>query len=165
MTKVFVSIGSNIEREKNILSGIATLDAHFGPLIQSSIYESLAFGFEGPNFYNLVVGFDTGLSLLDVHSLLKAIELEHGRPIDSPSFVSRTLDLDLLLYGDLISNENGIELPRSDIFKYAFVLCPLAEIAGNLYNPQFKKCYRDLWRDFAKRDPEVWKVSLEGVSA
>lgn len=165
MTKVYVSIGSNIKRDKNILSGISSLDANFGPLIQSSIYESPAYGFKGANFYNLVVGFDTGLSVQDVHSQLKAIELQHGRPIDSPSFVSRTLDLDLLLYGDLVSNDGDIELPRSDILKYAFVLCPLAEIAGDLYNSQNKKCYRDLWRDFAKRDPEVWMVNLEGVHA
>ena len=61
---------------------------------------------------------------------------------------SRTLDLDLLLYGEVMSSGNGIELPRDDVLSYAFVLGPLAEIAPALKHPVVQRTFAELWNEF-----------------
>ncbi len=149
MRRVYISIGSNIERDTSIRSGVAALREHFGGLTLSTVYESRAVGFEGDDFYNLVAGFDTALDAVAANSVLRDIEHRHGRVRGGSGFSSRTLDLDLLLYGDLVSCENGLALPRGEITKYAFVLCPLAEIAGQMRHPVSGASYADLWRAFA----------------
>ncbi|MBI3345204.1 MAG: 2-amino-4-hydroxy-6-hydroxymethyldihydropteridine diphosphokinase [Gammaproteobacteria bacterium] len=162
MTRVYVSVGSNIEREHNIRSGLAALRKRFGGLTVSSIYESNSYGFEGDNFYNLVVGFDSDQ---DVHSVVRAlqdIEDRHGRVRSGPRYSSRTLDLDLLVYGDLRLHESGLVLPRPDILKRAFVLGPLAEIAGELKHPIAGKTYAELWDAFGKSRHGIWRVVMEG---
>jgi 2-amino-4-hydroxy-6-hydroxymethyldihydropteridine diphosphokinase len=133
---VYVGVGSNIDRETNIRDGIHTLQEKFGKLTISSVYESKPFGFEGDNFFNLVVGFDTALSLEMVASTLREIEFQYGRERQEQRFLSRTLDLDLLLYGDLIRHDDDFDLPREDVKAYSFVLCPLAEIVGDLRHPE-----------------------------
>lgn len=158
MTRVYVSVGSNIEREHNIHSGLAVLRKRFGDLTVSSVYESNSYGFEGDNFYNLVVGFDSDG---DVHSVVRAlqdIEDRHGRERSGPRYSSRTLDLDLLIYDDLQLHEPGLVLPRPDILKRAFVLGPLAEIAGELEHPVAGKTYAELWDAFDKSRHTIWRV-------
>ncbi len=163
MTHVYVSVGSNIEREHNIRSGLAALRKHFGDLTVSSTYESKAYGFEGDNFYNLVGGFDSDEDLYSVVRALQDIEDRHGRVRSGPRYSSRTLDLDLLIYGDLQLHEPGLILPRPDILKRAFVLGPLAEIAAGLKHPVAGKTYAELWSAFDKSRYSIWRVVLEGV--
>ncbi|WP_022948109.1 2-amino-4-hydroxy-6-hydroxymethyldihydropteridine diphosphokinase [Methylohalobius crimeensis] len=151
MPKTFVSIGSNLEREEHIPQALAELEETFGPLSVSSVYESEAEGFEGPPFYNLVVGFDTELSRPAVLEKLKEIEHNHGRGPQSRKFASRTLDLDLILYGDLIlekPDSDRLQLPREDILRYAFVLEPLNEITPERRHPVTGKTYRAHWQAF-----------------
>ncbi|MBN2699985.1 MAG: 2-amino-4-hydroxy-6-hydroxymethyldihydropteridine diphosphokinase [Methylothermaceae bacterium] len=151
MPKTFVSIGSNLEREQHIPQALVELEEIFGPLSVSSVYESEAEGFEGPPFYNLVVGFDTELSRPAVLEKLKEIEHNHGRGPQSRKFASRTLDLDLILYGDLIlekPDSDRLQLPREDILRYAFVLEPLNEIAPERRHPVTGKTYRAHWQEF-----------------
>lgn len=155
---VYVGIGSNIERERNIPSGLEALRERFGDLAVSSIYESKALGFEGANFYNLVVGFATSEDVLAVARALQEIEARHGRVHHSLRYASRTLDLDLLLYDDLITREHGLVLPRPEILKHAFVLLPLAEIAGHLRHPLTGQTYEDLWQSFDKTGQALWPV-------
>ncbi|HLA75305.1 MAG TPA: 2-amino-4-hydroxy-6-hydroxymethyldihydropteridine diphosphokinase [Gammaproteobacteria bacterium] len=162
MERVYISIGSNIEREHNVPSGLAALRAHYGKLITSTVYESKAYGFAGDNFYNLVAGFDTADDLAGVIETLQAIEQQHGRVRNGPRFSSRTLDLDLLLYGNLVMQLPGLTLPRPEILKRAFVLLPLAEIAPELTHPVTGKTYRMLWEEFDKTDQEIWPVELAG---
>lgn len=150
MTRCYVSIGSNIERETAIPSGLKALEQIFGHLIVSSIYETEPVGFTGDPFYNLVAGFDTGFDVKTVANQLRTIEINHGRPPDSKKFSSRKLDLDLILYGDAVINENSIQLPRKDIENYAFVLEPLAEIAPTLLHPELKISYAELWEMMPK---------------
>lgn len=164
VTKVFVSIGSNLERERHILEALAELKESFGRLSVSSVYESEAEGFEGPPFYNLVVGFDTSLALEKVLERLKEIERRHGRDPQSRKFASRTLDLDLILYGDLILKDpksGRLLLPREDILRYAFVLEPLAEIAPNLPHPVSGKTYRALWQTFDRHRVRQKRLPLK----
>ena len=148
MTQVFISIGSNIDREKNIRAAIQALTGRFGKLQLSSVYEADAVGFDGEPFLNLIVAFDTDKTASQVDLLLDEIEKQNGRTPEQKKFNPRTLDLDLVLYGDYVSQDPDLEIPRSEITRYAFVLEPLAEIAGELKHPVLKQRYDQLWQDF-----------------
>lgn len=140
----FVSVGSNVEKEKNIVAGLNSLCETFGKLTISPIYETIAVGFAGEDFYNLVVGFESDLSAQEIFELLRELEFKHGRLQNSQKFSSRTLDLDLLLYGDQVIENETLKLPRSDIEKYLFVLQPLSDIAPNLRHPILQKTYAEM---------------------
>ena len=147
MGKVFVSIGSNIDREKNIRAGIDALKKTFGELILSPVYETEAVGFDGDPFYNLVAAFETELNPYQVNDALHQIEEDNGRDRSDPKLSSRTLDIDLLLYDDLIINDGKLQIPRDEIEKYAFVLKPLVDIAENVIYPITGKNLEELWLD------------------
>jgi 2-amino-4-hydroxy-6-hydroxymethyldihydropteridine diphosphokinase len=158
MAHVWVSIGSNIEREKNIALALELLAAQYGPIEQSSVYESDAVGFDSEPFYNLVVGFVTEESPQDLQAQLHAIEARSGRMRNS-TLAARTLDLDLLLYDDLVVDAGGLMLPRDDITRYAFVLYPLAELAPDERHPVSGRRYADHWADFADdKQPSLRRV-------
>ena len=147
MARVYVSIGSNIDREQNIDAALRELAAAYQELEQSSVYESDAVGFDSAPFYNLVVGFRTDDSPHAIQDSLHAIENRHGR-LRTAALSARTLDLDLLLYDDLVMSEGKLVLPRNDIDRYAFVLAPLAEIAGTALHPVTGISYAELWAAF-----------------
>jgi 2-amino-4-hydroxy-6-hydroxymethyldihydropteridine diphosphokinase len=160
--RVYVSIGSNIEREQNIRSAIQALQRRYGTLAISSVYETRAVGFDGDNFLNLVVGFDTGDSPETVRATLARIEHEHGRRRDgAPRFSARTLDLDILLYGDLIRHEGGIDVPRAEIRQQAFVLAPLAELTPDTRHPETGETYQTMWEGFTDKSTVLRTVPLE----
>ncbi|MGZ5010662.1 MAG: 2-amino-4-hydroxy-6-hydroxymethyldihydropteridine diphosphokinase [Methylobacter sp.] len=150
MTRGYISIGSNIDKDKHIPASLSALEQAFGELTTSSIYESEPVGFTGDVFYNLVVGFDSDLEVKAVAKQLRQIELDNGRTPDSRKFAARTLDLDLILYGDLIVNDGRLQIPRNEIEHYAFVLEPLAEIAPTLKHPISHLSYAELWDKFDK---------------
>ncbi|UCB56096.1 MAG: 2-amino-4-hydroxy-6-hydroxymethyldihydropteridine diphosphokinase [Thiotrichales bacterium] len=150
MVRIYISLGSNIDRESNTRAGIDALRERFGELVLSSVYESEAVGFEGDAFYNMVIACDVGEDVHTTNRVLAEIEDAHGRDRSGPRFSSRTLDLDLLLYDDLVLDENGLRLPREEILKNAFVLWPLAEIAPELVHPLAGKTYGELWAAFDK---------------
>ncbi|CAD6877528.1 2-amino-4-hydroxy-6-hydroxymethyldihydropteridine pyrophosphokinase (EC 2.7.6.3) [Methylomonas albis] len=154
----FISIGSNIDKEIHIPSSLTALRDLFGELTISSIFESEPVGFVGDSFHNLVVQFESDLSAKEVAKLLKQIELDHGRSRESQKFSARTLDLDLILYGEQIISDGRLQIPRDEIERYAFVLEPLAEIAPNATHPISKCSYKDLWRDFDKHDLRQTKI-------
>jgi 2-amino-4-hydroxy-6-hydroxymethyldihydropteridine diphosphokinase len=158
LARVYVSVGSNIDRERNIASAITALEKAFGPLQRSRTFESQAEGFAGDPFYNLVVGFDTEQSPRQVGDTLNAIEDAHGRDRSSGKCSSRTLDLDLLLYDDLVVDEDGLHLPRREILEYAFVLKPLAEIAGDRKHPVTGFAFAVIWDHFDPTAQPVWPV-------
>lgn len=162
MVRVYIGVGSNIDAKQNIRNGIHALRERFGELFISPVYESEAVGFTGDNFYNLVIGFDSDETYDDLTAALHEIETRFGRKRNTGHMSSRTLDLDLLLYGDLVIEEDNLKLPRGDITEYAFVLKPLAELAGNLLHPVLKRSYRDLWSTFDRSDQKLWRVDLDG---
>ncbi|KFI24065.1 2-amino-4-hydroxy-6-hydroxymethyldihydropteridine diphosphokinase [Nitrosococcus oceani] len=161
MARAYISIGSNINRENNIRAGVNALRCSYGPLIISRVFESEAVGFQGDNFYNLVVGFDTDEAPRIITRALHEIEQACGRKRDGPRFGPRALDLDLLLYDNLVIDEPGLQVPRDDTLDYAFVLQPLAEIAPHLPHPVLSKRYADLWAAFDKPSNRLWPVKLE----
>ena len=165
----YISIGSHIELEHHVRSGVQTLRKVFGELALSSVYDSRSVGFEGAAFYNLVAGFTTLMSPVQVVATLREIEDGHLRRRDGPRFSSRTLDIDLLLYDDQVVNEDRLSLPREEILCNAFVLQPLAEIAPTLRHPVVTKTYAELWQAFDQRSQQLtrldsfdWALLAEG---
>lgn len=162
MARAYVSIGSNMRRRANVGSALRSLEEAFGPLERSRVYESQAVGFAGEPFYNLVVGFDTELTPQALVEQLRAIEEAHGRERGPDKFAPRTLDLDLLLYDDLVLKEGRLQLPRDEITRFAFVLRPLAELLPEGRHPVSGESYGELWRAFDATDQPLWPVELEG---
>ena len=154
MPRVWVSVGSNIERERSIRAALWELDRLFGDLVISPVYETEAVGFEGDAFFNLVVGFDSDRRPGELHGLLREVEARHGRRRDGAKFSARTLDLDVLTYGNEVTDEGGKPLPRDEIEKYAFVLLPLADVAPEERHPQLDLTYRELWKQFEQSHTE-----------
>lgn len=145
---MFVSVGTNIDREANLRRALAALGERFGDLQVSPVYESAAQGFDGDPFYNLVIALRSAEGAEAVLAALKRIERAHGRRPGAARFAPRTLDLDLLTYGDLVGEVSGLRLPRADILRYAFVLRPLAELAPRARHPALGTSYDALWRAF-----------------
>ena len=100
MTDVYVSIGSNIDREKYVHTAVKSLEENFGQLTLSSVYETEAIGFAGDPFLNMVVSFNTDMQPKQIDLILDAIEKANGRTPECKKFSARALDLDLILFGN-----------------------------------------------------------------
>ena len=145
MARAWLSLGSNVEPEKNLPAAIAELRARFGDILVSPAYRFPAVGFEGPDFVNLAVGIDTDLEPQALNDWLHALEDRHGRRRDVPRYSSRTLDVDIVLFGDLvITGTQNLEVPRAELTQ-AFVLQPLADIASAAIHPTLHKSIGQLW--------------------
>ena len=141
--EIFLSLGSNIEPEKNIDFAKDQLQIRYGKLLISSIYKTKAVGFKGDDFLNLVIKASTSDSPEIVIDFLHYIEKQTGREIGTGQFNSRTLDIDLLLYGDLI--DASLNLPRDEILEYDFVLEPLVEIFPEGKHPIENRSYKEIF--------------------
>lgn len=142
MTRVYISLGSNIEPEFNICACLAAVYAKFGDLRCSTIYQTAAVGFAGESFLNAVLSFETALASLELKAWLKQLEIQQGREHSTQKFSARTLDVDLLLYADWIQPTQ--KLPHPDILHYTFVLQPLAELAPEQKHPILGKTFANL---------------------
>ena len=163
MSQAFLSIGSNIERQRYISACLDALQVQFGELLISSVYESEAVGFDGDPFYNLVVGIETELALPQLFSLLRRIEHDNDRCRNAIKFSARTLDIDILTYDDFVGefrldDGSGGELPRDEILTNAFVLQPLAEIAPEHLHPESRLSYAELWQRYDKSRQQDEKI-------
>lgn len=158
MALIYISIGSNIERDLHISAAYLELSALFGEIRCSAVYESEAVGFDGDTFYNLVAEATTDLSVADCVAAFKAIEQKYGRPAKSPKFCGKRLDLDLLTYEQLVC-KTPVELPRDEISKNAFVLLPLSELAPEQIHPLTGFSYQQMWRDY-KENQKLWPIEF-----
>ena len=143
MHQVFVSIGSNINPKENIKIAKGFLNKLFD-CKYSSLYNTNAEGFEGNDFINCVVGFETNLLATELQKHLKKIELKMGRTENQKGMSNRVIDLDMILYGDNVFQEDDIDIPSKGIEDYLFVLEPLAEIAGDLKHPISKRSFSSM---------------------
>ncbi|CAA0095173.1 2-amino-4-hydroxy-6-hydroxymethyldihydropteridinepyrophosphokinase [Zhongshania aliphaticivorans] len=159
MADVFLSLGSNTARYRHLTIALDSLTELFGPLKLSRVYESESVGFRGSLFLNMAVGFSTDMPLSELAVQMRAIELNNGRQLDALKFSPRTLDIDILSYGELCGYHAGIELPREEILYNAFVLLPLSELAPNHRHPLDGRSYQELWRAYAS-DQKLWPVSF-----
>ena len=146
MQQVFVSIGSNIDPRNNIEEARIILGNLFDCTF-SGLYETRAEGFEGNDFINSVVGFETDLQLTELRDKLKQIEKKMGRTDIQKGMSDRIIDLDIILYGDQVIEDDDFDIPSKDIENYLFVLEPLAEIAGALHHPILNNTYSEMLID------------------
>ncbi len=146
MARVFVSIGSNIDRERSVRFGVQALKDQYADLRLSPVYETAAVGFDGDDFLNLVASFETDDAPQAVIQSLHDIEAACGRERTGPKFSSRTLDIDLLLFDDLDLHGQGLNIPRDEITRYAFVLKPLVDLVPDQLHPQLGQSYLSLWQ-------------------
>lgn len=159
--EVALSLGSNIDRYRHISGALDALAEAFGELLCSPVYESEAVGFDGSAFLNSVVLVRTHLPLADIVPLLKRIEDDHGRNRSGPKFSPRTLDIDVLTYGDVVGELDGIELPRAETAQNAFVLKPMADILPDTRLPGSDQSYSELWAAYPKDRQKLWPVAFQ----
>jgi 2-amino-4-hydroxy-6-hydroxymethyldihydropteridine diphosphokinase len=162
MPEVFVAAGSNIRPRAHLRRAIAALAAAWPGLRVSRAWSNAAVGFVGDDFINLVVAFETDEPLAQVLGRLKAVEEASGRERGAPKWAARTLDLDLLLYGELVGRFSGAQLPRADLAERAYVLGPLAELAPQREHPLLGETLGALWERFDRSTHALREVSLEG---
>ena len=161
MALLALSLGSNIDAPNNIRKAVRALRHEFDALKCSSVYESEAIGFVGANFLNLVAIIETTADLSSISSFLKLLEDRFGRNREQPRFSARTLDVDILFYGDEKTKSDEIELPKEEITQYAFVLQPLAELLPDRIHGFTGLTYADLWDEFDQSNQQLWKVDFD----
>ena len=148
MPKVYVAAGSNIDPQANLAQAQFELARIFGSLTVSPWYRNAAVGFVGQDFINFVFGFETALDVHDIQLQLRAVESLCGRPPNAPKWAPRAMDLDILLYGDLVLDEPQLQLPRPDLLVRPYMLGPLADIAPQLPHPTQGCSIAQLWAAF-----------------
>lgn len=146
MPVVYLGLGSNLRPEENLRLGISELDRRFDLQKVSSVYRNQSLGFDGDDFLNLVAVVVTELKAAEINLELEEIHDLAGRMRGTDAFVSRTLDIDLLLYGNEILVQPRV--PRADVLEYSFVLGPMAEIAPDLVHPVTGKSIAQHWAEF-----------------
>jgi 2-amino-4-hydroxy-6-hydroxymethyldihydropteridine diphosphokinase len=161
MNDVYVAAGSNVQPEKYLARALRELAAAYGPVTLSPAYRNQAVGFEGDDFINLVVGFRTEDEVATVRQQLQKVEASCDRPANAPKWAPRTMDLDILLFGDLVSDEPGLKIPRPDLIKRPYMLKPMADIAPDVRHPTLGKTMRELWSSFEGAEHSMVEVYLD----
>lgn len=144
MITAYIGVGTNIDREQHAKVAYNELQQLGEDLVVSPIYECEPIGFSSQNFYNFVITLRTALSLEEFSHRLREIEFKWGREENAQKYQDRTLDLDIVLFGELISTQKP-ELPRSDIYKYPFVTKPLYDLNPHLVIPGDGRTVADIW--------------------
>jgi 2-amino-4-hydroxy-6-hydroxymethyldihydropteridine diphosphokinase len=165
VTQVLVAAGSNVEPLANLRRALDALARHYPTVRRSTAYRNRAVGFEGEDFINLVVGFETDD---DVHAVIEHLheaETLCGRARHAPKWAPRSMDLDILLFGDRVCDEPGLVLPRPDLVRRAYMLGPAAEIAPDTLHPTLRVTLAELWRNFAQGEHPMAAVELEWVAS
>jgi len=160
MASVYLGLGSNELPEENLRLAIRELRSRYGDLILSSVYQSTAVGFAGADFLNLVVRLQSDDSPLEICTEIELIHNLAGRVRGSDKWESRTLDIDLLLYNDLVRDERPVHVPREDILQFSFVLRPLAEIAPDQVHPVTGKTFDAHWQAFDTESQPLKETSV-----
>ena len=146
MTTVLLSLGSNVQPRRHLYAAVAALAEHFGAITVSPAYRTAAVGFDGPAFLNNAVSIETDMELDALDAWAHALEDLHGRDRSGPRFSDRTLDIDVVFYGDLIVEGPGhLRIPRPEL-KHAFVIKPLADIAPDFVDPVSGLTLQALWQ-------------------
>lgn len=157
---VALGLGSNREARENLAACLDALLLRFRDMATSSVFRSRAAGEAGgADYLNMVVAFECELTLPELHAFTKDVERKLGRGRDAEGAVS--IDIDILLYGELTGRHAGIELPRPQLLEAAWVLWPLAQVAGRRRHPLLKQTYKELWEHFAGDRSGITAVDFE----
>jgi 2-amino-4-hydroxy-6-hydroxymethyldihydropteridine diphosphokinase len=148
VTLAYVSGGSNLDAEGNLVLAARALKARHPGTRFSRCYRNTAIGFEGPDFINFVAEVPVAGTPALLKGELECIETQCGRTRDAPKWAPRGMDLDILLFGDVVQDVQGLKLPRPDLIRWAFMLGPLAELAPDLPHPTAGATIGELWARF-----------------
>jgi len=147
---VLVAAGSNVDPERNLRTAVGLLAARYPGLRCSRAWRNAAVGFAGEDFVNLALAFTTTDDLHEVIRHLQAAEAACGRERAAPKWAPRSMDLDILLYGEKVLAEPGLTLPRPDLVRRPYMLGPAAELAPQLRHPTDGRTLAELWAAFDK---------------
>ena len=160
MTRVYVAAGSNVQPASNLVRALNELRQHFPDLVTSTAYRNQAAGFEGDDFINLVCSFESDLDVRSVIARLHEAEAACGRERNAPRWAPRSMDLDILLFGDMVCDEPGLVLPRPDLTRKAYMLGPRAELAPEEVHPLSGRTMRALWNEFDQQAHPMQAVDI-----
>lgn len=146
MSTAWLGLGSNVDAEAHIRAGIEELREKFGSVTLSPVYTSTSVGFDGEDFINLVARVETDMHPLALRQFLRNFEDRNGRKRDVPKFSDRTLDIDILLYDDLVLHSPKLQIPRAEILKFSHVLKPLADLEPDLVHPAELRSMQEIWK-------------------
>ena len=148
-TKAFLCLGSNINPKRHIRFAVQRLQQDFDGVVTSNVYKSSAVGFEGDDFLNMAIMLKTDFSLGELLRYTDTLEKEAGRiRVARGNYDSRTLDVDVVMFGDLTGEHKGRQWPSEDIHENAHVLLPMSEIAGDRDHPALGVNFARLWKEF-----------------
>ncbi|HRN62963.1 MAG TPA: 2-amino-4-hydroxy-6-hydroxymethyldihydropteridine diphosphokinase [Luteimonas sp.] len=155
-----LSLGSNVDPERHLRAAIEALRARFDDVRVSTVYRFPAVGYDGADFLNAAASLRTDLSPEALNAWLHALEDAHGRDRSGPRYSDRTLDIDIVLYDELVAEGAGnLRIPRDEL-RHAFVLKPLAEIAPEAVHPLARRSIAELWRAHRDHDTHFEAVLL-----
>lgn len=160
MSRVYLSLGSNIDARSNISKGIEALNNRFGQMQLSPIVESEPVGFVGDPFINLMTVLETELPIPELSKQLRQMEYDFGREDNAPKFSGRTLDIDIVMVDQLHGEHFGIQLPRNDLFEHGYMLYPLTLMEPDLVPPGQEKTVQELWANFPFPEQKLWLTEL-----
>ena len=160
MRTVALSIGSNITPEPQLREALDALEARYGHLRTSSVFESESVGFDGANFLNMVALIETDEALPTLAQFLKDYEDQHGRQRTRPKFSGRTVDIDILTFGEACGVTESISLPRAEIVDNAYVLWPLSQVCFEDVHPMTGQTYGALWANYDKQRQKLWTIDF-----
>jgi 2-amino-4-hydroxy-6-hydroxymethyldihydropteridine diphosphokinase len=155
MSTAWLGLGSNVNAEANIRAGIEALREEFENVGLSPVYTSTAVGFDGDDFINLVARVETDLQPIELRQFLRDLEDRYDRKRDVPKFSDRSLDIDILLYDDLVLLSPVLEIPRAEILKFSHVLKPLADIEPDLTHPTELRPMSEIWNTSGMDDSSL----------
>lgn len=160
MHTVALSLGSNITPEPHLREALDALQLRYGHLRTSSVFESESVGFNGANFLNMVALIETEETLPALAQFFKVYEDEHGRQRSRPKFSGRTVDIDILTFGQSSGVIDGIQLPRAEIVDNAYVLWPLSQVCFEEVHPTLGQTYGALWESYDKKRQKLWSIDF-----
>ncbi len=164
--QAYLSLGSNIKPEDNLRQAVAALRERFGEVIVSPVYRTPAVGFKGPDFLNAIAVIDSDIHPFALNDWLHALEMAQGRDRRDASYSDRTLDIDIIYFGDLVlEGPDDFQLPRPELH-HAFVLKPLADVAPEFVDPVRNVTLAKLWAAHPESatPPEQVGIELQDTS-
>lgn len=148
MNRVFLGLGTNMgDREQNLRDAVEALNGHLEIIRLSSVYETKAWGYtDQADFLNQVIEAYTDLTPLRLLNFVKRTELELGR-VESFRYGPRSIDIDILFYGDLVRKTKRLQIPHPRMHERAFVLIPLAELEPEFRHPVLNRTIEDILKN------------------